>query len=158
MCISVLRCRAAYDCIQYLINWSRDRADVEGRPATRERMPVKPPPLINSESQSTSRNYTPVEPQTCAIARKKMADYEDLNRLRMARRKQRGESPFLTLPRINKSRDQRRKYAKWALDVVPVLGLVFWPDRKHFGTRSKQTEMHDETPLQPVELPAQPKS
>jgi len=83
-----------------------------------------------------------------------MADYEDLNRLRMARRKQRGESPFLTLPRLNKTRDRRKNYASWAL----VLGIIFWPDQKHFGTSSKQTEMHDETPLQPVELPAQPNS
>ena len=33
--------------VLHLINWSRDLAVVEGRPATRERMPVKPPPLIS---------------------------------------------------------------------------------------------------------------
>lgn len=54
-----------------------------------------------------------------------MADHEDLNRLRMARRKQRGESPFLTLPRINKSRDQRRNTPSGLLMLSSSWGLCF---------------------------------
>ena len=47
-----------------------------------------------------------------------MADTDDLNRMRMARRKNRGESAFFTLPRINKTRNTNLWYAALAAELV----------------------------------------
>ena len=81
-----------------------------------------------------------------------MADTDDLNRMRMARRKNRAESAFLTLPRINKTRNNNLWYAALAAEIVCLGALeVYWA-RNPTATKTKQ---NNATLSQQDELPTQ---
>jgi hypothetical protein len=128
----------------------------------RERVLVDLPPLIKGATQSTLRKYNPIRSRTCAIAQK-MTGYNDLHRIRMARRKHRRESPFLTMNRLQPTRIRLGFWGTLAVEVglflaldtlLSSFGFGFGFIKRAVGT-SEQIESDGGTPPELVDLPAQ---
>ena len=90
-----------------------------------------------------------------------MTGYNDLHRIRMARRKHRGESAFLTMNRIQPRRIRLNFWGTLAIEVAVILAADMTLSLFGFGSgflkradpKSEQIEPDGATPPQPVELP-----
>ena len=128
----------------------------------REHVLVDFPPLINGATQSPLTKYNLIKSWTCAIAQK-LTRYDDLHRIRMARRKRRGESPFLTMNRLQPTRIRLGFWGTLAVEAGLFLALDTLLSSFGFGfgfikravTTSEQIESDGGTPPESVDLPAQ---